>query len=456
MRQLRRKRAMPSYEAIGDLGALATLSVSLHKDHQRIDEQTVGLQEKLKDYQAYYSQTTAEFERLVESQSVSEDLSINTARSLGVRHKWELLNFFSRSDINGATNIFQYVADDGTVQQFSANEIDEIREWKKFGKYPISDIQGHHIESIKDNLGNIELAAEPDNIVLATPHAHFHILHEGSFHNQTNALYMDSTLMKNEMLNLTLDYNYQNTMEGVSTAYQTDILKDIELGLMSSAITGTIAGVLQFVNIQKMRRKGIVISQNDLRNMKVNITINMIKPTLTLILKNGTYEIGNASVTPISMNMAYEDAGTLLDISSCESEISASLEIAGITTAYLGVTTLNLVGTLIKHNISKERSYLKDQQFKSQMKWYGAELVGFSALGYGLSGVLTQDFIMDQAVDVVTNSLTPSLTFTAAVATYRVGKLGKKTWDQLEERKAYKKCGIIHLNSQYQKALASL
>ena len=159
------------------------------------------------EYLHYEQQVTQNYEELRASFSTDSVTSIDTARSLGVQREWEVYNFFADENINAPDELFVYVNDKGDVAPFSQEEIDLISMWKKGDKSPIEGIEGHHMELVKDNPTNIELAASPDNILFATKEGHRAHLHGGNTHNPTDPEYFSHSLTMDEQFGMTLDHN---------------------------------------------------------------------------------------------------------------------------------------------------------------------------------------------------------------------------------------------------------
>lgn len=454
MRPLRKRRAVPSYEAIGDLGTLYT---SFYSDHTNLTEQLTDLEGKFHLYQNYYDETTSSFEQMLDSQTVTSDLSMDTARTLGVRHKWEVLNFFSRDDVNGDPEIFQYVDDDGSFKSFSPEEVQLIKEWRAIESYPVKGIEGHHVELISDNRTNIPLAAEPDNILFATSKAHFHVLHEGSYFNRTNEQYVNAGLTKEEMLESTLDYNYKLQMDGVSGRYEENMLNSARAGLLSGAVLGTLTGVIQFINIQRLRSKGILVSLDQIKQAQVSVAITALKPVTAMMTKSFFLTVNSSNNPAISDVVSYKEAAKLSGMSEVTEQFTEMLEIISIPSTIIGISSINLFHTTIKQRMKKERSYLSEYYYKEQMKVHTYEMMAFTSMGIGFDYLFKTEILeafKDSFVEEgATNFLLPSASVAAVMTAYRVGKFGKKQLDRKKERKASEECKEIHFNNLYGKAL---
>ncbi|WP_311764950.1 recombinase family protein [Paenibacillus agricola] len=109
----------------------------------------------------------------------------NKGQEKRVQREWEVNNFFANDKINAPNDVFLYVNDQGNVVPFSQKERNLISEWQKGEKAPIQGIEGHHMELVKDNPDNINLAADPDNILMATKQGHRDFLHGGNTQNPT-------------------------------------------------------------------------------------------------------------------------------------------------------------------------------------------------------------------------------------------------------------------------------
>src|SRR5690625_3341654 len=169
------------------------------------------------EYMIYEENTVNAFEDLQTSLNDTDSItSMDYARNRGVSDEWTSLSFFADEDINAPDDVFQYVNDDGGVGLFSQREQGLIQDYVAGEGYPIEGIEGHHIETVRANPDNLALAADQDNIVLATEKGHHDHLHSGHNLNDTNPLYEGMFYTNEERLSLTLDYNQSEMIPTMS------------------------------------------------------------------------------------------------------------------------------------------------------------------------------------------------------------------------------------------------
>ena len=98
--------------------------------------------------------------------------------------------------------ILQYVDDNGELVSFTEDELEAIRNWQPGEAYPVKGLEGHHIETIRENPTDIQLASDSDNIILATDIGHLEHLHGGNNSNSTqDAIFRcENCLMKRDLL----------------------------------------------------------------------------------------------------------------------------------------------------------------------------------------------------------------------------------------------------------------
>ena len=351
--------------------------------------------------------------------------SIDTARSLGVQREWEVYNFFADESINAPDELFVYVNDKGDVAPFSQEEIDLISMWKKGDKSPIEGIEGHHMELVKDNPTNIELAASPDNILFATKEGHRAHLHGGNTHNPTDPQYFSHSLTMDEQFGMTLDHN-----KDVMT------LDFLEAGSVKVGGTMLLYGSLSIaIELYRLR--------NDPRPWSSKRS-NIIKTGIaTTLFGGGLSAVGY--LTSISVNHIFEDFTPAM----AEQFFSNML---AINSSFFAIT---LTGGLLRYTWNLKKGVNEEQALKelqSIVLTASAEMIAFSSIGLGMD--ILNGFAADTAAGVLIPDPTGIL-ITLRVA-YSVTKLINKTWNINQNKKAVQRCLEIrhsHLFTQAQNKL---
>lgn len=367
------------------------------------------------DYLAYEEQATARYEELIEGFSNDNITSMDYARNLGVEREWQTYQFFASEEINAPDEVMVYVNDLGEVVPFSKEEIELISNWQKGQPAPIEGIEGHHMELVRDNPNNIELAASPDNILFATSTGHRDFLHEGHTHNPTAQEYFPYSLTTDEQFELTLAHNQELLT-----------LSMLETGMWTVGGAMVLyASIRSLVEWYRMKDSLIPWERKRAQILKTGMA--------TALVGGGLASVG--FVTAASMEGIFADmAPGMLE--------QFFTEMLAINGAFFAVVA---TGGLLRY--AWERKMGKDaeqamQDYKQIMMTATAEFLAFSALGLGL------DVLASAATDTVMDALIPDPTgiLIGARVAYSLLKLGKKAWDSNENKKALQMCTAIRMD----------
>ncbi|KMY51032.1 hypothetical protein [Peribacillus loiseleuriae] len=373
------------------------------------------------EFLEYKENATAQFQALKESFANNSITSIHTARSLGVQREWAEYKFFAHDEINAPENVLVYVNDKGEVVPFSEEERNLILEWQSGEKYPISGIQGHHMKLVKNNPDNIDLAANPDNILFATEEGHREFLHGGNTQNATDPEYFKYSLTMDEKFELTVNYNEDLITLG--------LIKKGALSVGSSmALYSSIRMLIEWYRLK-----------NDPRPWHRKREELVKTGIATALFGGGLSAVGY--LTRISMDGFFADfTPSMLD--------HFFTEMVAINGSFFIIT---VTGSLLRYiwEVRKGKSQEEAKKdLQTMLMVATAELLAFSALGLGL------DILVDFATDTIMDALIPDPTgiLIAARVGYGIAKLGKKVWDGKQNKEALIQCIAIRMNYFYELA----
>ncbi len=379
------------------------------------------------DYLVYEENTVNAFEDLQTNLNDTDSItSMTYARTRGVTDEWTSLSFFADDNVNAPDDVFQYVDDSGAVNSFTQHEQGLIRDYKIGDGYPIEGIEGHHIETVRANPDNLTLAADQDNIVLATETGHHKHLHSGDNLNDTNTDYDGMFYGNNERLELTLDYN------------QNEIIPTIgeQAGFViggSILLFGTVS-----MTIEALKFK------NDPRPWKQK-RVQFIKKGLSISIVGGLLA-GVGFIAKESFPLLMSSIGDVFSGTVVEHAFSSILLYNGV----FFVVTVS--AAMIKYWRERQNGIDRDKvrpEFGQIVMIAGAEFMAFQALGIGF------DVLGGMVGEALLDGLIPDPT--GIIIGLRVGygllKMGKKALEHNDNRKAVKECTRIRLNHYYGEAI---
>ncbi len=374
------------------------------------------------DFLHFEESVVNSYESLVQSQVIGENVSMEHARSAGVNNEWEMYHFFAQDEVNAPMEVFEYIDNEGNVSYFNEEQVQQIQQWDANTAYPIKGIEGHHLETIKENPTDTALAADSDNILFATTEGHRIHLHEGNTQNATNEAYMGISTPNDDRLALTLAHN-----EDILT------VNFWEAGAMaatgSAAIYVTATMIVELIKLRKdprpwtQKRKDLVIS-------------GMLAGVMGL----GIGAIGYTVHTGIdSLIGDYSIAGleTFFD-----SMMAINGAFFAISLATAGITYMQLR----KQGQTHAQAF---RQFTNLALTSLAELAAFSALGIGI------DIGLDALGGLVLDALLPDPTglLIAGRLIYSIFKMRKKYTNGKKEKSAFEECVEVRQAFHYQQAL---
>ncbi|MFS0576653.1 hypothetical protein AB1K83_13525 [Sporosarcina sp. 179-K 3D1 HS] len=373
-------------------------------------------------YLQYEEEVVRNYEELVQSQAIDSGVSMDYARSEGVQNEWEIYHFFAQEEVNAPTEVFEYIDDDGNKAYFTEEQQQQIQQWDPGTSYPIAGIEGHHIETIKENPTDTVLAADPDNILFATAEAHRTHLHDGNTQNPTNEAYIELKSSGDDKLANTLSYNEDlitfNFWEAGALA-----------ATGSAAIYVTASMIIDWAKLRKDPRPWIQ-KRKDLA----------IHSMMAGIMGLGMGAIGYTIHTGIAHVIGdYSIAGL-------ETFFESMLAINGTFFA-ISLTAASLTYfRLRRQGQTHEQAF---QQFKSLAITSLAEFTAFSVLGIGIE--LGIDTLGGLALEAVLPD--PTGILIAGRLLYSAFKIGKKYMNGQKEKTAFETCEIVRRDFYYQQAL---
>jgi hypothetical protein len=371
------------------------------------------------EYLEYKQYAVQEYEELMQSFTHIPS-TMEAARTAGVSHEWELYRFFA--EIDAPREVFRYVDDQGDIALFTDSEIEQIRNWSGSSPYPVPGIEGHHLQTIKENPDNLELAASPDNILLATEEGHRMHLHGGNTQNPTQPGYMEEHWTSDQMLDVALRHAQEEMVPGMA-----------ELGLISiggsAALYTTVGLTLRALELRKDPRPWV--QKRDA----------LYRAAIGTALTGGV--LATAGWTA---SAALESLFAHLP----EDLLSSSMEtITAINGAFAAVTlTAGLLSYIRSVRSGKDVDAAR-AEFKSVMMVAAGELLAFQALGLGA------EFLGDMLADTFLDALIPDPT--GFLLTLRFGysmfKLLGQSIQRHQNKTAMKRCRDIRLDHLYRQAL---
>lgn len=381
------------------------------------------------DYLAYEAETVESFENLQDSLNHTSDITtMGTARNRGVSDEYSSLSFFADDNVNAPDEIFQYVNDKGDVVMFTEEERSLIHGYERGDNYPIEGLEGHHLKTVRDNPDNLALAADQDNVVLATEKGHITHLHDGYSQNPTHERYDDVFYGNDERLDLTLQHNQDEIM-----------LSTFEEGMITAG-GGAIIFTTMYATIQgyKLRK--------DPRPWAMK-RVELAKQTLGIAFISG----GLASVGFLSkkgMEESLMPVGEMLQGSMME-HMTDILVVNGM------FITVTLVSASIKYWRDRKNGESAEdarKKLKSTSVTGAAEAAVFISLGFGA------DALGSLAADTLFDALIPDPTGLVIVGriTYSAAKFGKRWWDSDKHKNSIKKCTEVRIIFQEERALQAV
>lgn len=387
-----------------------------------VDE--LWIEPKEAEYLAYEEEVVQQYEQLHQSQQI-DSATMDYARSQGVEHEWEMLQFFAQDDVNAPSEVFQYVDDNGNITTFTQQEIEAIREWETGDRYPIEGIEGHHIETVAQNTDNIELASDSNNILLATKQGHFEHLHGGNTKNPTQSMYEDVKLTNDERLHMTLDYNESQIVPS---------FLDGAAATMTSSVLVSIT-ISQLITLYELK--------DDARPW-VQKRVVMGESAITSALFGAS--AGAIAFTAYSgLDAIFES----MSLPLVEQFMAESLALNGsILAVSIAVATFNYFRIRSK-GMDAEKAM---RRYKEEMVTAVAEFSVFALLGIGL------EIGFDALGGLFVDALIPDPTgiLIALRVGYSLFKIGSKMYDKKLHKEAFEKCIELRQTHIYNKALKPL
>ncbi|MCA1010704.1 hypothetical protein [Halobacillus halophilus] len=376
------------------------------------------------EYLDYEEKALEDYQLLLDSFDSSGINSMEYARGEGVEREWEAYHFFAQEERNAPQEVFHFINDNGQVDYFNQEQINATRNWSQGDPIPIEGMEGHHMKLVSDHPGNIELAADPNNVMFSTEIGHLEYLHGGSTRHATQSEYftLDSTL--DEKFQATLNHNEQ-----------TITVSSLEHGAMSiggGAILSSTIGVL--AEWYRLKR--------DPRPWRVKKS-QLIKASIAF----GTIGAGLSAIGFMSQH-SIETLLSTVDPSILDQTM---MDIMGINGTFF-VISMSAAALHYYWNIKRGVSKRQAQQELQRMTVIAAgEFLAFSALGIGA------DILGDLAADTVMDALIPDPTGLVIVSRVAWGlfKAGKKLMESEGNKRAVKECKEVHFTYLHDNALRS-
>ncbi|TFD97050.1 hypothetical protein [Jeotgalibacillus sp. R-1-5s-1] len=331
-------------------------------------------------FAAYEEDLEKSYEAALQNQAAGEDVRMEYARSQGVENAWEMNSFWASEETNAPDEVFQYVSDSGEVVYFTDEEQALMRDWESGGPAPIDGIEGHHLQTIKENPNNPELAADSDNIMFAISEGHRTHLHSGDTQNPTDPEYMNAALTNDQKYAMTLEHNE-------------DILT---LSIFEEAGATIASSVLVSMTISQIIRMNRL--KNDPRpwSMKKRELTSGILP-----------DLGRVGMISASVWMAHEAVSSISGIFLAETSSAFLIDILAINASFFAVSLILAAKDYwtIRHQSGLSEEAIN--QFKAKMMIATAELISFTALGVafefglGMLGDLAVDALIPDPTGVI-------------------------------------------------------
>lgn len=365
------------------------------------------------EYLEYKHYAEQEVDELMAGIASEELTSMSSARNQGVEHEWEVYQLFA--ELEAPPEVFRYVDDEGNVAIFSESELEDIRTWSGQGPYPVSGIEGHHVETVRENPDNLELAASPDNILLATEQGHREHLHGGVTTNPTQPGYAEENWSTAEMLDRTLEHHHNLNVPGPA-----------ELGVL------TIGGsALLYTTVSLMLESG-----------------RLMRDPRPWVAKRALLYRSTVSTLAASSILATAGFGASISIEGLLSGFSEELllstsidEIFVLNGAFAAVTvTAGIIKYTrdLKHGVARERARA---ELKRVLTTAASEAAAFQALGLGA------EVLAEMAGDAALDLLIPDPTgvVIAARAAWGGFKLIRTLYTGHQNKQAYAQCKQVRL-----------
>lgn len=377
------------------------------------------------EYLQYEENTVAKFGELTKSQELNEGVSMDYARSEGVNNEWESYHFFAQDEVNAPDEVFVYVTDDGEVAYLTSDQQQAIQEWIPGTPIPIPGMEGHHLETVKENPSDTNLAADPDNILLATADGHRMHLHDGNTQNPTAEAYIGIDTSNEEKLTMTLSHNEEHITINFWEAGGLAVAGSAALYITASSI----------IELMKLRRdpRPWIEKRRDLA----------MNGFMSGLIGAG---IGGISY---SSHLAIDSLIGEFSVGGLEVFFNEMLAINGAFFAVSVVTAGYTYMKLRKQGQTQEQAL---RQFKSSIRSSTAELLAFSALGIGI------EIGMDTLGGLAMDALIPDPTgiLIALRLSYSILKIGSKVKRSKLEKAASHDCIKIREKFYYEQAKLSI
>ncbi|MCA0971369.1 hypothetical protein LCM20_12255 [Halobacillus litoralis] len=388
-----------------------------------IDEHFVQPGDEL--FAAYEQDMDEAYRTMSQSQEINPDVSIDYARSEGVEHAWEMNSFWASEDVNAPDQVFQYTNDEGNIVYFSENEQDLMRDWQPGDKAPIEGMEGHHLQTVRENPNNTELAADSSNIMFATEEGHREHLHGGDTHNPTDPLYMEAALSNDQKYDMTIAHNE-------------DVLTMDSFEFAAATVTTSVIAsmtISQLIRLHELKKDARPWSMKK-RDLAEGLLPDLAKGSMIA-----------AGVWMTSEAVSSLSAGFLAETSA-----SFLTDILAVNASFFAVSFIFAAKDYWAKRNQPGLSEEAKNQFKAKMLEATAELIGFTALGVAF------EFGLGMLGDLAADALIPDPTGLLVVG--RMLWSGFKLFSKHKEKQAniqaYNSCHTERMNHLEQQARLSL
>ncbi|RWZ59108.1 hypothetical protein EQV77_09195 [Halobacillus fulvus] len=376
-------------------------------------------------FAAYEEDFEQSHDAITQAQQVNSNVSMEYARSEGVENAWEMNSFWASENVNAPDDVFQYVNDEGDIVNFSEEEQALFRDWQPGDKAPIEGMEGHHLQTVRENPDNPELAADSNNIMFATDEGHHTYLHGGNTQNPTDQEYMDAALTNDQKYAMTLEHN-----EDVLTVSPFEFAA-------STVATSVIASltISQMIRLNKLKR--------DPRpwHMKRRDLAEGLLP-----------DLANGSMIAAGVWMTSESVSALSSIWLAETSASFMIDLMAVNASFFAVSFMLAAKEYWTKRNQPGLSEEAKKQFNAKMLGATAELIGFTALG------VVFEFGLGMLGDLAADALIPDPT--GVLVAVRLLWSGFKMFNKYSENKAniqsYKDCNTKRFRHLERQARLSL
>lgn len=412
LRRLPNSKLFHAASPAGDAAAYSVIGVNWMADRLYYGPREL-------EYIEYSEHAVQEYNELIQSFSQIPS-TMEAARSEGVSREWDVYQLFA--ELDAPQEVFRYVDDQGQIALFSESEIEHIRNWSGSGPYPVSGIEGHHLETVRSNPYDLELASSPDNILFATKQGHLNYLHGGYTQNPTQPGYMEEHWTAGQMLDVTLEHHKEELIPGSA-----------EMGLI------TVGGSVTLYTTVGLALRALQL-RHDARPW-VQKRSALYRTIIGTALTGGVLATaGWASTLTLDTLLA----GLPGDILS-----TAMMDIVSINGAFAAITLTAGMITFIRNVRAGQSLELARAEFKSVMMVAAGEFLAFQALGIGaelLGGMLADTFVDALIPD-------PTGIVIAARVAWSLFKAGRKLYDSHQNKASFQKCLMLRSDHLYQQAL---